>query len=241
MLKKYFRKIVPKTFYTKLYLIKRKKFSGQNFIDYEIRKYLNFNNGFFIEVGAYDGIKYSNTLHLEKYKNWKGLLVEPSKKQFELCLQARPNSEVFNFLLSSFNNSGLDYLFYDMEAMSYTKFQNTDNDYEVHHEHAKKYLDKFQLQENSYFVKTITITELLDLINSPKIINFFSLDVEGAELEVLDGFNFSKYKIQYLLIESRDFNKTNEYLVSRGYIHIDSIENMNFLYGHHSLINKLKK
>jgi FkbM family methyltransferase len=237
MIKKLIRKIIPKTIHIKLYLFKRRKYSGQKFIDFEIRKYLNFRKGFFVEMGAMDGIKYSNTLHLEKYKNWKGLLVEPSKKQFELCKQARPKSEVFNFLCSSFNNAGKDYLFHDMGSMSYSKFQNTDIQYEIHHEGAKKVVDKFNLKEETYYVKTTTITELLDSINSPKIINFFSLDVEGAELEVLDGFDFTKYKIQYLLIESRDFNKTNDYLLSKGYIYIDSIDQMNILYGHHSLIN----
>ena len=237
MLKKYLKIIIPKTFLIKRYLFVRRKYSGQNFIDFKIRKYLNFDNGFFIEMGALDGVTYSNTLHLEKYKNWKGLLVEPSKKQFELCKQARPNSEVFNFLCSSFNNAGKEYLFYDLGPMSYSKFQNIDNQYQIHHENAKKVASSFNLNEESYYVKTRTITELLDSINSPKIINFFSLDVEGAELEVLDGFDFTKYKIQYLLIESRDFNKTNDYLVSKGYIYIDSIEKINLLYGHHSLIN----
>ena len=71
----------------------------------------------------------------------------------------------------------------------------------------------------------------------PKLINFFSLDVEGAELEVLDGFDFNEYKIQYLLIEARDFNKTYDYLVKVGYIYIDSIDKINFLFGHKSFTN----
>jgi len=237
MIKQYLKKIIPKSIYKKLYLFVRRKYSGQSFIDFEIRKYLNFNNGFFIEMGAFNGIMYSNTLHLEKYKNWNGLLVEPSKKQFELCKQARPKSEVFNYLCTSSNNAGKDYLFYDMGAMSYSKFENTDNDYTNHDKNAKKILDKFQEKEDSYYIKTITVNELLNSISAPKLINFFSLDVEGAELEVLDGFDFNEYKIQYLLIEARDFNKTYDYLVKVGYIYIDSIDKINFLFGHKSFTN----
>ena len=41
-------------------------------------RYLNYNNGFFIEVGGADGVIQSNTIHLERYKNWTGVLVEPN-------------------------------------------------------------------------------------------------------------------------------------------------------------------
>jgi len=237
MLKKYLKIIIPKTVLIKLYLFVRRKYSGQNFIDFEIRKYLNFDNGFFIEMGAFNGIMFSNTYVLEKYKNWNGLLVEPSKKQFKLCKQARPNSKVFNYLCTSSTNAGKDYLFHDMGAMSYSEFKNTDNNYTLHYTNAKKVLDSFQEEEDSYYVKTISVNQLLNSISAPKIINFFSLDVEGAELEVLDGFDFTEYRIQYLLIEARDFNKTNDYLVKMGYIHIDSIDKSNFLFSHKSFTN----
>ena len=47
------------------------------------------------------------------------------------------------------------------------------------------------------------------LINSkaPKLIDFFSLDVEGSELNVLKGIDFSQYNFKYLLIEITDFDK----------------------------------
>jgi hypothetical protein len=45
-----------------------------------IRRYVNFDNGFIIDCGANDGITNSNSYYLEKKRNWKCLLVEPSKK-----------------------------------------------------------------------------------------------------------------------------------------------------------------
>ena len=121
-----------------------------------------------------------------------------------------------------------------MGAMSYSKFLNSDNDYLSHHENAKKILKNFSEKENSYYVKTKTVTELLDSVDSPEIINFFSLDVEGSELEVLNGFDFDKYRIQYLLIETRDFERTSSYLTDLGFIYIDSIDKNNLLYSHES-------
>tara|TARA_B100001989_G_scaffold104189_1_gene72884 strand:- start:308 stop:1033 length:726 start_codon:yes stop_codon:yes gene_type:complete len=224
--------IIPKFISTKVYLFRRRKYYGQRFIDFDIKKYLNFEKGFFIEMGAMDGITYSNTFHLEKYKNWTGILVEPSKSQFEFCKLNRPSSKVFNCLCSSFENSDKEFLFYEMGAMSYSKFQNTDNDYLSHHENAKKILGNYSEIENSYYVKTKTVTELLDSVDSPEIINFFSLDVEGSELEVLNGFDFNKYKIQYLLIETRNYERTNKYLIDLGFKYIDSIDKNNLLYSH---------
>ena len=41
-------------------------------------------NGFFIEAGAYDGEKFSNTLFFELKQRWTGLLIEPNPDAFEL-------------------------------------------------------------------------------------------------------------------------------------------------------------
>ena len=79
LLKKIFKKL-----YQKINHYKKRNYLGQNNIDYELKSYLDFKNGFFIEIGAYDGITYSNTYNLEKNKKWTGLLVEPTKENFEL-------------------------------------------------------------------------------------------------------------------------------------------------------------
>ena len=38
--------------------------------------------------------------------------------------------------------------------------------------------------------KAVTLTSLLNISNAPKMIDFISLDVEGAELSVLKGIDF---------------------------------------------------
>jgi hypothetical protein len=54
-----------------------KKYYSLNNIDKKMLKYLNFDNGYFIECGANDGIRQSNTLYYEKEKGWRGVLIEP--------------------------------------------------------------------------------------------------------------------------------------------------------------------
>ena len=53
-------------------------------------------NGFFIELGAYDGILSSNTAFFEKYKKWKGFLIEPLKDKYQECVKNRPFSVCIN-------------------------------------------------------------------------------------------------------------------------------------------------
>ena len=50
---------------------------GLNGLDLALLPWLDFRDGFFIEAGANNGVKFSNTLFFERYRNWRGLLIEP--------------------------------------------------------------------------------------------------------------------------------------------------------------------
>ena len=94
------------------------KYYGLSEIDKIIStKYLNFDDGVFIEVGGYDGLGQSNTAHFEFDRNWTGLLVEPTDK-FNLMVRNRPNSICENYALVS-NDYENDYIdLYNFGPMS---------------------------------------------------------------------------------------------------------------------------
>jgi hypothetical protein len=73
----------------------------ENKIQKNLKKFLNFKNGFFLEVGAYDGLLFSNTVDLEINLNWRGILIEPDFNQYIKCVKNRPNSIVVNAALVS--------------------------------------------------------------------------------------------------------------------------------------------
>ena len=50
------------------------------------------------------------------------------------------------------------------------------------------------------------------------MIDFISLDVEGAELEVLKGINFDDYSFKFMLIEIRNLKPIEDFLIERGYV-----------------------
>jgi hypothetical protein len=66
-------------------------------LDLKLDKIFNSKEkGFYIELGAFDGLSQSNTAFFEFYRKWSGILIEPSKKSYELCKINRPNSETYN-------------------------------------------------------------------------------------------------------------------------------------------------
>ena len=52
-------------------------------LDQKLSRYLSFPHGYFVEAGAFDGIRGSNTKFLELYRGWRGVLVEPLPKEFQ--------------------------------------------------------------------------------------------------------------------------------------------------------------
>lgn len=99
-------------------------------------------------------------------------------------------------------------------------------------EHIKKGLECQNIKE-SYTTKvpTITLQKLLDE-NKIKEIDFFSLDVEGFELEVLKGVNFDKIKINYILIEvqQKKYKDEIERYLGEEYFLIEKLTNHDYLY-----------
>ena len=144
----------------------------------------NKNDMYFIDIGANDGKTLSNTFLLEKQYNWKGICSEPLPSAFKKLIKCRSvvcdNNAVFR-------KSGLSLEFSESNLMSgITDFIDAN-------ENAKK--------GNKIIVKTITLQSLLDNYKAPKIIQYFSLDTEGTELEILKSVDFSTYTFLYINLE----------------------------------------
>ena len=167
--------------------------------------------GFYIELGAFDGITQSNTYFFELYRGWKGVLIEPSKDAFDLCCKNRPNSKVINCccVSNTYNESKIlgDFNSTLMSSVNGERL------------HTKDLIE----------AKTMTLEKILDENKIDIEIDFLSLDTEGYELYVLQGLNLDKYRPTYLLIEiySNDFNTILHYLQSKNYVLHSNFTNYN--------------
>ena len=159
----------------------------------------NKQNGVYIELGALDGVLYSNTKFFEDSLNWTGILIEPHPEKFKLLEQNRPNNFLFNNLISC-HKEPLEFRYFVDCHAAVSGVENTlsqhhfDTYFESNNEWNKS------LQQNKMFIKPKSLTEI---VRSTKLthIDFLSLDVEGHEYEVLKSWDFS-IPIDIILIET---------------------------------------
>ena len=83
------------TYELKVFIKQFRKYNSLNQIDKKVYKYLNYKNGFYIEIGAFDGLNQSNTWFYEKELNWSGLLIEPNPKFFKRLTKYRNKRNIF--------------------------------------------------------------------------------------------------------------------------------------------------
>ncbi len=174
-------------------------------------KYLNYKNGFFIELGAMDGVTYSNTLFFEKSLDWKGVLIEPTN-QYNQLIKNRPNAHNFNYAVSTIEGN--------VEFLGNGALGGIKNS--MAEQHMKGW--KLDVQP-SYIVPSKPISKILENIEIKKV-DLFSIDVEGGEVEVLNSFDWN-IPVYIVLIEmaKHDLNKDEEcrvILKSKGF-EFDSI------------------
>lgn len=183
--------------------------------------------GFFIEAGANDGIMQSNTYFLEKNRIWNGILIEPVPEIYNKCKFNRPFSIVENAALVANDyhipEIVIEYTPKTHGLMSTIKGINT----------TKHHLEKAGNEEGEgRMVKALTLNQILEKhkYSIPKIIDFFSLDVEGYEPQALLGIDFNQWHIEYMLIEQQ-YNFTEiEQIAQKHYKKIDQLSDHDYLW-----------
>ena len=171
-------------------------------------------NGFFVDIGAADGIAISNTYLLEAYVNWKGICVEPNPINYNKLILNRPNSiccdkAIYNKtgLILDFDISHTDQLLSGISSDISSRFKPIVDD-----------------KKSTIQVQTLSLTDLLDQNNAPNFIEYLSLDTEGSEYEILKNFNFNKYIFGLIDVEHNYIepirSQIRALLLANGYIYI---------------------
>lgn len=178
------------------------------------------SSGYFIEVGAYDGVNLSNTYFLEQM-GWRGLLIEPIRPLCQKAANARPRSRVICAACGPRGASG-NVKFTVTQNVPVLSFLKADAD---HVERCRR--------EGAQFIEIDVAYRSLDFLllherragAGPWVplagwrIDLVSIDVEGGELDVLDGFDLDRFRPRVLVIENdRPAGAAIEpYLSARGY------------------------
>lgn len=197
--------------------------------------------GFFLEIGGGDGLYLSNTLILEAYFEWHGVLVEPTGA-FESMIQNRPKAicdraaiagsrkTVRLFEIMDKGQAGLN-----PESASGNTLMSVIRPADTQNPDFRG--GEWGSVQKSYLVETITLDDLLSKHNAPSTIDFFSFDVEGAEYEILKEFPFAKWKFNCMCIESPS-TALDQLLLSNNYSLVKVLGNLDWIYLHRDFLDE---
>ena len=173
--------------------------------------------GYFIEAGANNGVKGSNTYYLEEYCGWTGLLIEPIPHRFVECRQARRGSHSVHCGLVSdtYSKEYVELVYMDLMSMVRDRVGALDLSTQLEKSlRTKRYGD--DLTGTTFFAPARTLCSVLQDHGFPQV-DFLSLDVEGHELDVLKGNDFERCSPRYILVEDWDKAGVGELLATKGY------------------------
>ena len=157
--------------------------------------------GYFVEVGANEPELLSQTLHLEAL-GWGGVLIEPQPELARRLEESR-SAKVFAVACSSRKNAGSTMTLH--LAGIYSSFDPALSISTVR-------------PDGAVAVPVRTLDDILTEAGAPSPIDFVSIDVEGHEIDTLDGFDLARWRPRLLLVEDLCMNlRLNRYLGARGY------------------------
>lgn len=165
------------------------KFFSQQDEDKYIIQYLlkeKIDDGTYLEIGACDGVLYSNTKTLEEYFGFKGILIEPQKHFYNNLIENRSskNNEFYNCAVTNSDVKEISFIGNNAEAGVVESINTNINKYGW----------------KSYKVENKKMKDILE--NSKfKYIDFMIIDVEGSELLLLKSIDFS-FPIFCIIIEA---------------------------------------
>ena len=158
--------------------------------DIQLMKLINNNQpGTYVDIGCWHPIKASNTYYFHLRK-WKGLCIDPNPDLKPLYAKYRPSDNFINVGLGH-SNSTLKY--YMFEESSMNTFSN-------------EFVNKHKLHTQIKKIKSIPIYSLKEILdknlNKNDRLDFFDIDVEGFDLEVLKSNDWNLYRPKVITVET---------------------------------------
>lgn len=189
-------------------------YKGQFFQDKYVNNkfFKNKDNGVFLDIGANDGITFSNTYFFEKELDWKGMCIEPLDSAYEQLVLNR----------SSINIKGCAWT-----CDTTMKFRQVNGGGEMlsglvdayQMEHQKRI--ELESMNDGYVDIDVNCYDINALLDKHKMydIDLLSIDTEGSEFNILQCIDFTKFKIKVIIAENNynDF-EVRRLLASKGYI-----------------------
>ncbi|MFH1088349.1 MAG: FkbM family methyltransferase [Patescibacteria group bacterium] len=191
--------------------ISQRKFYGQYGEDLKLLPFFqNQRDGYFVEVGALEGIRFSNTYYFERL-GWKGICVEPHPDYTDLLKNNCPGSIVVQAAVGKEDKKEVDFYINYRGSLS-TLDRGLESYFRLHY---KPWFGGFKKIQ----VPLLTLNTILEQNRAPIPIDLISIDTEGTDADVLAGFDIGKYLPRVMVVEvSIRRELIDEYMSKHGYV-----------------------
>jgi len=192
-------------------------------------------DGFFVEVGCIDGLRFSNTLTFEE-RGWSGMCVEAHSEYIGLLKENRPKSIVCHCAAGEEDADDVPFYANDRGSLSTLDEAQEEN----FRENYGDYFSGFERQS----VEKRRLDSLFEKHNVPHKIDILSLDIEGYEVEAIKGMSFDKFRPRVLVIESDSSdheNSLDSILIKKGYEKKFRIRQNIFYFEYGRLAHRIEK
>ena len=177
------------------------KFSENDYDKWLLHKTNFKRQGYFVDIGAGDGVIGSNTFLLEKFYNWQGICVDPNPTFLKSLCGSR-DCLVSDLAVYKHSGKVLPFKYLHQHRAEFIGWHFRSG--------LEEHVDKTSVQFDDHRVFSITLNDLLHLYDAPKEIDYISIDTEGSEVDILDNFNFNEYDIKYFTVESNNEENRNK-------------------------------
>ena len=177
-----------------------------------------YKEGFYVDVGSHDGVSLNNTLYFERNNNWRGINIEPIKGVFDKLVANRSADRNTNINCAICN--------YDGEADFYLNEGYTEMLSGIIENYDARHLERLK-NENTEMLATTQVVKvntkrLQTIFDEHEVshIHYLSIDVEGAEFEVIKSIDFDKVFVDVIVFEN-NYEEVSipiiQYLIKKGF------------------------
>jgi len=168
--------------------------------------------GFFIEAGALDGYTGSTTLYLELRHKWTGLLVEPMMQEYKELRGHNRKAWSINSCLSPEPRPAT--VQFSMSMSSDSTMVGIVQEGE---------------SKDAIVIQCLPLSTMILALGNPRV-DFLSLDIEGAEFDILKNLLWDRIDIRAISVETQFVDKfdvsaqqLDNLLTARGFLFLDKI------------------
>ena len=192
-------------FWLEKFFVKKNSYSqcGEDF--FITKFFTKQKKGTYLDIGAFNPIKYSNTYLLYKI-GWTGINIDLNQTSIDLFNIVRPKDINICAAIS------------DKEENVKVSIENIFSPLNTISLNRSKKLNSKSIKKNSYYVKSQKINKIVK-----NKFDFLNIDIEGFDIKVLKSIKLNFYKPKLICIEilnSRKFLSLNKYLNECNYVYV---------------------